>query len=159
MKGRTSKPAVLASSEVTRRLEIFDARGYCVLPSGRHPPEVRKALKQTRMRCLMKECFKNCQRLLLGEHELRLTYVEGWAAREHIGYWFEHAWLIWHRPTGDEILDLTLEPVEQHGSVIYGPYYEIPLHEVKTTATRGACIRDAELPKIRPAPLASPATR
>ena len=124
-----------------------------VLRTARHPPEVRAALRATCMRPLMKQCFRNSQMLLLGAHELALTYVEGWAARSDMLFWFEHGWLIWHRAGGDQILDVTLEPSSKFGPIIYGPAIEIPRHDVEESiATHRSyiCIRERELSAIRP---------
>lgn len=60
---------------------------------------VRACVKRARMRPILKECFSNSQRVILGDGENRLAYAEGWAG-------MHHGWLT----IGGKVVDLTLSP-------------------------------------------------
>ena len=84
------------------QIAYYRDHGCCPLPTAHHPKEIREALRVASIRPMMKECFRNSQRFIIGAGlGDRLIYVEGTTG----DFGNHHAWLLFD----GKILDLTLD--------------------------------------------------
>lgn len=108
------------------KIRSFLTNGWCPVPYAHHPKPIRDALREVGLRPAMKQCFANCQRLLVTS-SLDLEYHEGWAV--HL-IPFEHAWLVWE----GQRIDLTLrgDDMDYRESIQYTKA-EVLLNAVETS--------------------------
>jgi hypothetical protein len=74
-------------------IERLKKNGWSPVPYKHHPEHIKKAIKAAKFRPAAKQCFLNAQRLVLMQHEVPLTYVEGIVANPRINVPFTHAWV------------------------------------------------------------------
>lgn len=103
----------------SKRSAVFIRYGQCPLPIKHLPREIQQALRIARMRPLFKECFRNCQLLILSLMGVpsnpdaarilsKLSYCEGEVCRKD-GLSFDHGWFLYQTENGQVILDITLD--------------------------------------------------
>lgn len=93
------------ASEVDRMIAVFNRQGWYPAKWSHHPKAIKDALRDIGLRPQIKQCFANCQRLLLSDHPIarELSYHEGYVQTVIP---IQHAWLVY----GQAIVDLTLGP-------------------------------------------------
>ena len=79
--------------DTDRRIAQYMRNGWAPVPYAHHPPHIRLAIREARMRPKMKCCFENCIRLICQQQVVPLTYCEGWVSTAHVPFPIEHAWL------------------------------------------------------------------
>ena len=82
-------------------IEQYKKNGWAPVPFNHQPEKVKRAIKLARFRPAIKQCFANSQKLILNQHEVQFTYVEG-IVEGVIP--FAHAWL----ELDGERIDVTL---------------------------------------------------
>jgi hypothetical protein len=106
------------ATEVERMIQTYERLGWCPVKWAHHPKPIKDALRAVGIRPAMKQCFANCQRLMISRHPIveALEYREGYVVSLIP---MIHAWLIFE----GERVDLTLQPdrddVEYLDSVAY----------------------------------------
>jgi len=99
--------------DADRRIGQYMRNGWAPVPYAHHPPHIRRAIREARMRPKMKSCFENCIRLICQQQIVPLTYCEGWVSTAHVPFPIEHAWL---KDEHGEVVDVTLGA--ERGAVI-----------------------------------------
>lgn len=93
-------------SSARERAEGYITRGFYPVRWAHHPPEIKAAIRAAHFRPLLKQCYRNCQLLMVYNDLLGLcldlTYHEGWVLSVIP---IEHAWLEYQ----GEVLELTLD--------------------------------------------------
>lgn len=107
------------------KLQRYMRDGFCPVPTSHHPRPIQEALETICLQPMLKECYVNSQKMMVGVHhhdlDLDLEYHEGYA----IGIIpFEHAWLTWC----GEVVDLTLDDAK--GRIQYGESYSYTYEEI-----------------------------
>jgi hypothetical protein len=93
--------------DTDRLVRMYFQNGWAPIPYAHHPPHIRQAIRAARMRPKMKGCFENCIRLMLQQHEVPLTYCEGWVTTANVPFPIDHAWL---KDADGKMVDVTLNP-------------------------------------------------
>ena len=108
-------------------VQTYFKQGWVPVRWSHHPKAVRDAIRRVGMRPMLKQCFLNCQKLLMMS-DLEAEYREGWATR---AIPIMHSWLVYD----GEIVDLTITdkslryldsyavPKEQISRVVFGRGY------------------------------------
>ena len=133
-----------------RVLEVFNQQGWYPVPWRHHPPEIRRLIRASRFRPQLKQCYANCQQLIISNQQsgfgLDLHYREGWIETVIP---MQHAWLVYN----GEILELTLTPNFNH-EVQYLNSLECSIDEILVhmlkTGHYGTVRSELELAQIGP---------
>lgn len=120
-----SRPPLTADQHIA----TLRRQGWCPVRWAHHPPEIKAELRRLGLAPQLKQCYMNCQKLILRTHLPDLEYWEGWSDRIIP---FDHAWLLWR----GEIIDLTLEPETKYPVSNYRGYM-VPRDEVLQVLRRG----------------------
>lgn len=100
------------ATDIDRVIEVFKRQGWYPVPWAHHPPVIKEAIRAARFRPQIKQCFANCQRLIISWHPVtdELVYREGWIISVIP---MLHAWLEYR----GQRIDLTLDRAD--GEVTY----------------------------------------
>jgi len=87
--------------------KIFDQfikNGWIPVSYKHHPEHIKEAISLANFRPQIKQCFSNCQKIVVNQNKHKLRYVEGIVASMIP---IEHAWII---DENDVFHDITLNP-------------------------------------------------
>src|SRR2546430_1517457 len=93
--GRNQEVRCRALSEQPKQPAFGIARrGWWPAKGAHHPPEIKAAIRRAGFVPRLKQCFQNCQRLVLFGDLADAVYHEG-VVRGGSGHPLEHAWITW----------------------------------------------------------------
>lgn len=136
------------ATELDHVIRVWNRQGWYPVPWRHHPQEIRELIRALKFRPQLKQCYANCQKLMLGNRHLRfnldLQYREGWYCSVIP---VQHAWLLYR----GEILDPTIVPLEpaRYMDSLGCTIEEILVHMIKTRQY-GPVHQDHEIAKIGP---------
>ena len=141
---------VAMERDTLRVLQVWAQQGWYPVPWRHHPPEIRDLIRALRFRPQLKQCYSNCQKLILGNIKLKfglaLEYREGWIQVRQVPV--PHAWLLFRGEVLDPTIPPSSNPVQYLESVVVTPA-EI-MASVVTTGMFQAVSPNIERAKIGP---------